>query len=73
MEKAYNNIDLKFEKDLLILIVDDQTIRLKISEVSDKLACASEAEHKEFKISPSGYGINWRLIDEDLSINGCCS
>ncbi len=35
MEKAYNNIDLKFEKDLLILLVDDQTIRLKISEVSE--------------------------------------
>jgi hypothetical protein len=70
MEKAYHNIDLKFEKDHLILRVEDQIIRLKISDVSDKLANASEAERKEYKISPSGYGINWQLIDEDLSING---
>jgi hypothetical protein len=70
MERAYNNLDLKFEKDHLILMVDDQIIRLRISDVSDKLASASESERKEYKISPSGYGINWRLIDEDLSING---
>ncbi len=70
MERAYNNLDLKFEKDHLILKVDDQIIRLRISDVSDKLARASEYERKEYKISPFGYGINWRLIDEDLSING---
>ena len=23
-----------------------------------------------FKVSPSGYGIHWPLIDEDLSFNG---
>jgi hypothetical protein len=27
-------------------------------------------ERNEFKISPSGYGIHWSLLDEDLSING---
>ncbi|MFI5222153.1 MAG: DUF2442 domain-containing protein, partial [Bacteroidia bacterium] len=27
-------------------------------------------ERGNFEISPSGYGIHWSLIDEDLSING---
>ncbi len=27
-------------------------------------------ERAMYRISPSGYGIHWPLIDEDLSING---
>jgi hypothetical protein len=34
------------------------------------LANASETERKKYEISPSGYGIHWPLIDEDLSIDG---
>jgi hypothetical protein len=34
------------------------------------LAQASDAELKHFEISPSGYGIHWPLIDEDISIDG---
>jgi hypothetical protein len=70
MEKAYNITDIKIEKDYLVITVNDQTIKLKLASISDKLAKATEAERAEFKISPSGYGIHWRLLDEDLSING---
>jgi hypothetical protein len=70
MEKAYNVSDLKFENDFLILIVDNQLIKLKISDISEKLVKASDLERKDFIVSPSGYGIHWRLLDEDLSING---
>jgi Protein of unknown function (DUF2442) len=70
MEKVYNITDLRFESDYMILIVDGQTIKLKLTDISDKLAKASEKERKEYKISPSGYGIHWKLLDEDLSING---
>jgi hypothetical protein len=34
------------------------------------LVKATDVERKDFKISPSGYGIHWRQLDEDLSING---
>ena len=27
-------------------------------------------EKNQFEIAPSGYGIHWPLIDEDLSIDG---
>lgn len=70
MEKAYNISDLRFEKGYLVLIADNQTIKLKLKEISAKLAKATSDELKDFKISPSGYGIHWRLLDEDLSVNG---
>jgi hypothetical protein len=41
-----------------------------LSEISEKLSNATELERNDFKVTPSGYGIHWRLLDEDLSING---
>jgi hypothetical protein len=52
---------------------DNQVIKLKLSDVSQKLAKATQTEREDFKISPSGYGIHWRMLDEDLSINGLLS
>jgi len=54
----------------MLLVVDNQTLKLKLKDISLKLLKATEQERKDFKISPSGYGIHWRLIDEDLSVNG---
>jgi hypothetical protein len=70
MEKAYNISDIKFENDYLILKVDNQFIKLKLTDISEKLVKATELERNDFTISPSGYGIHWKLLDEDLSING---
>lgn len=70
MEKAYHISELKFENGYLILTLDNQLLKLKLSEVSSKLSNASEKELNDFRISPSGYGIHWNLLDEDLSVNG---
>jgi hypothetical protein len=70
MEKSYNITDIKFDEEFLIIIIENQTFKLRLTEISDKLANASDLERNDFKISPSGYGIHWRLIDENLSING---
>jgi hypothetical protein len=70
MEKAFNISNVRLDNNLLVLKVDNQLIKLNLSEISDKLANATEQERRDFKISPSGYGIHWRLLDEDLSING---
>jgi hypothetical protein len=70
MEKAYNISDVRFEKDWFMLIVDNQTIKLKLEDISEKLSKATIEELNDYKISPSGYGIHWRLLDEDLSVNG---
>ena len=70
MEKVYNISELRFEKGFLILTADDQIIKLRLKDISKKLSNASDHELKDFKISPSGYGIHWRLLDEDLSVDG---
>lgn len=60
------SIALKDEK--MILVVDGQTVQLPLDQISIKLLNANEMERQLFVISPSGYGIHWPLLDEDLSI-----
>ena len=45
----------------------DSRVLFKISSV---LEIASMEERYYFEISPSGYGIHWPLLDEDISIDG---
>jgi len=68
--EAYKISKIYFDRDNLVLVLNEQQYFFKIKEISDKLANADEKERNNFKISPSGYGINWPSIDEDLSING---
>ena len=42
----------------------------ELEQIFPALARASSAEQSEFEVSPSGYGIHWPLIDEDISIDG---
>nr|VFJ87656.1 MAG: Protein of unknown function (DUF2442) [Candidatus Kentron sp. LFY] len=70
MKKFHKVENARFEKGVLSLRVDDIDIRRNLNELSSTLANAKEAEQKEFEISPSGYGIHWPLIDEDISIDG---
>jgi hypothetical protein len=57
-------------KGVLSLSVDGSCLQINLEDVSGLLANAKEEEQQEFKISPSGYGIHWPLIDEDISIDG---
>ena len=69
--KKYHNIEkISFRGENLILKVDGKNYSFKISEISEKLTKASKVEREKYEISPSGYGIHWPLIDEDLSIDG---
>ena len=45
-----------------------ETKRLTSLKISNKLKNATDIERAFYKISPSGYGIHWPLIDEDLSV-----
>ncbi|MEP7197196.1 MAG: DUF2442 domain-containing protein [Saprospiraceae bacterium] len=60
---------VKFDRDFFILNVDDSEYSWKVSEISDRLSNASDKDRNDFKISPSGYGIHWPNLDEDLSLN----
>jgi hypothetical protein len=70
MEKAYNITEIKFENNNIILVINNQKVKFKLEDISEKLAHANEQQRNDYKISPSGYGIHWKQLDEDLSING---
>jgi hypothetical protein len=54
--------------NILSITIGDKTHEFDISKISDRLFSASEAVRKHFILSPSGYGIHWPDIDEDISI-----
>jgi hypothetical protein len=62
--------NIRIENGMLCMDVDGRAINTPLSDLSTRLAQASDAELKHFEISPSGYGIHWPLIDEDISIDG---
>jgi len=69
--KNYHDIsDLKFEDGYLVITIDGEPKRFQLNEVSPAIEKASEEERNNFEISPSGYGIHWPLLDEDISIDG---
>ena len=70
MDKIYNISDIHFDNDYLIIKVDNSILKVRISDASNKLAKASDFDRNDYKVSPSGYGIHWNRLDEDLSING---
>ena len=70
MKEHHQVTELHFEGDYMILTIDGQTRTFKVSEISSALQNASEQEKNLFEISPSGYGIHWPLLDEDISIDG---
>ncbi|MHB8261634.1 MAG: DUF2442 domain-containing protein [Bacteroidia bacterium] len=61
--------DITFNKDLMTLKVDGQQIKILLDKVSLKLKVASDLQRNFYQVSPSGYGIHWHLIDEDLSVD----
>jgi hypothetical protein len=62
--------NLKFQGECLLLTIDGVERKFPLREISPALADASEEERKIFEVSPSGYGIHWPLLDEDLSVDG---
>ena len=70
MKKFHDISDLRFEDGFLVITIDGEPKRFQLKEVSPVLEKASEEERSNFEISPSGYGIHWPLLDEDISIDG---
>lgn len=54
--------------DALVIILESGPIAIPWDRCSERLARASQTERNRAELSPSGYGINWPLIDEDLAI-----
>jgi hypothetical protein len=59
---------VSFEANFITLQIDGEDLILNLDKLSPKLFKANKMERELYKISPSGYGIHWPLIDEDISI-----
>lgn len=70
MNKYYDIGEIKFHEDVLEVNINGETKIFQLKKISPLLEKASEIERKTFEVSPSGYGIHWPLLDEDISIDG---
>lgn len=61
---------VEFEGGTMILRADGEVYRVETATVSERLARATPAARGFYRVSPSGYGIHWPEVDEDLSVNG---
>ena len=55
---------------VLPAVVDGQALSANLRELSPLLKAAPEEHLEVFEVSPSGYGIHWPLVDEDISVDG---
>lgn len=70
MNEYYTITNPHFEKDTMVITINGEEKHFLLLDISPSLLNATEEERNHFEISPSGYGIHWPLIDEDLSIDG---
>lgn len=56
--------------DGLTLVLATERVFIPWAECSKTLAAASHDQRVHAELLPSGYGIHWPLIDEDLSVGG---
>jgi hypothetical protein len=69
MIATHNIQKITFEQNSLNINIDGKEIMISLDKVSPKLKTANNIQRSFYKISPSGYGIHWPLIDEDLSVD----
>jgi len=69
MDKAHLIEQVSISGTLLHLRVDGVEYDIDLASQSKRLANATPDQISDFAVSPSGYGIHWPRLDEDLSID----
>lgn len=67
-EKVHDVTEVWMDRTHLHLTVDGRSYRIRWADCSPRLLAASDWQRQRFDVSPSGYGIHWPEIDEDLAI-----
>ncbi|MBI5787916.1 MAG: DUF2442 domain-containing protein [Candidatus Schekmanbacteria bacterium] len=70
MNKYHEITNIHFEGNTLALTIDGENKFFSLDKISLRLLNASAADRNNYAITPSGYGIHWPSLDEDLSIDG---
>ena len=69
MQKYHTVKNIKFDHNYICLIVDGKDYQIDLKNHSRKLLKSAETIRNTYVIAPSGYGIHWPEIDEDLAID----
>jgi hypothetical protein len=69
MDKAHDVQKIVFVASTMILHVHGRKYEVDLARCSQRLAAATQQQREHIEVSPSGYGIHWPEIDEDLSID----
>ena len=69
MNEAHTVERIEITGSIMHLVVDGKEYTIDIAARSKRLANATEEQKQRCEISPSGYGIHWPDVDEDLSID----
>ena len=70
MDKAHDVSNVSVSGCLLHLDVNGQSYEIDLAKESQRLAHATQDQRERIEVSPSGYGIHWPAVDEDLSVDG---
>ena len=70
MKACHEIRNLYFSGEYMVLTIDGTEKKLRLKDVSPALERASEEQRNTFEVSPSGYGIHWPLLDEDIAVDG---
>jgi Protein of unknown function (DUF2442) len=68
MAKVHIVQSIHTDDTYLYLTVDGQAYRVRWADCSARLVKATSSQRKRLEVSPSGYGIHWPEVDEDLAI-----
>ena len=66
--KAVLAKEIRATPEALVVVLESGAVSIPWDKCSERLAHASLAERLRAELSPSGYGIHWPLIDEDLAV-----
>ena len=69
MVATHNIQAITFDHDFICITVDGKELKAPLDKVSNKLKVASDIQRAFYKVSPSGYGIHWPLLDEDIAVD----
>jgi hypothetical protein len=70
MNKHHEISSVSVSRGILVAVVDGKPLSVDLRALSTALRSASDDDLAIFEVSPSGYGIHWPLVDEDISIDG---
>jgi hypothetical protein len=70
LNKIHDIEEIIFEDQFMLIHIDQKEYKFDLTGISKRLLNANSNERSFYEVFPSGYGVHWPLIDEDLSIDG---